>query len=145
MQIKLDPISKSRIDEVDFTQLSFGRSFADHMLVAEYADGAWQSVNIQPYGPLSYQPAMMSLHYGQAIFEGMKAFRSVAGDVLVFRPEENLKRFNKSALRMCMPEIPAEIFLGGLKNYWKSIRLGCLSRRDVRYIFGLLCLQRMNM
>ena len=116
MQITFNPIAKSRIDQVDFKQLSFGRSFADHMLVAEYADGAWQSVNIQPYGPLSYQPAMMSLHYGQAIFEGMKGYRSASGDVLVFRPEENLKRFNKSAHRMCMPEVPEEIFLGGLKK-----------------------------
>lgn len=131
MQITFDPISKSRIDEVDFNQLSFGRSFADHMLVAEYANGAWQRVNIQPYGPLSYQPAMMSLHYGQAIFEGMKGYRSAAGDILVFRPEENLKRFNKSALRMCMPEVPAEIFLGGLKKLleidkaWVPQQEGC--------------------
>ena len=131
MQITFEPISKSRIDEVDFNQLTFGRSFADHMLVAEYANGAWQSVNIQPYGPLSYQPAMMSLHYGQAIFEGMKGYRSASGDVLVFRPEENWKRFNKSARRMCMPEVPEEIFLGGLKKLleidkaWVPQQEGC--------------------
>ena len=131
MQITFNPIVKSRIDEVDFNQLTFGRTFADHMLVAEYANGAWQSVNIQPYGPLSYQPAMMSLHYGQAIFEGMKGYRSAAGDILVFRPEENLKRFNKSAHRMCMPEVPEEIFLGGLKKLldidkaWVPQQEGC--------------------
>ena len=131
MQITFEPISKSRIDEVDFNQLTFGRSFADHMLVAEYANGAWQSVNIQPYGPLSYQPAMMSLHYGQAIFEGMKGYRSASGNVLVFRPEENWKRFNKSARRMCMPEVPEEIFLGGLKKLleidkaWVPQQEGC--------------------
>jgi branched-chain amino acid aminotransferase len=116
MKTILNKISTSRINEIDFDNLSFGRSFADHMLVAEYADGAWQSVSIQPYGPLSYQPAMMSLHYGQAIFEGMKAYRSKEGEILVFRPEENFKRFNKSAARMCMPEVPEEIFLGGLKE-----------------------------
>lgn len=116
MQIPIQKTPISRLSEVDFDNLAFGRSFADHMLVAEYAEGAWKSVQIRPYGPLSYQPAMMSIHYGQSIFEGMKAYRSKKGEVLVFRPEENLKRFNKSALRMCMPEVPEEIFLGGLKQ-----------------------------
>jgi branched-chain amino acid aminotransferase len=131
MEIQIHPIQKSRIDEVDFNNLAFGRSFADHMLIAEYANGAWQSMTIQPYGPLSYQPAMMSIHYGQSIFEGMKGYRSAKGDVLVFRPEENFKRFNKSAVRMCMPEIPEEIFLGGLKklleidNAWVPNKEGC--------------------
>lgn len=131
MEIQIHPISKSRINEVDFNNLAFGRSFADHMLVAEYADGAWQSMTIQPYGPLSYQPAMMSIHYGQSIFEGMKGYRSSKGDVLVFRPQENFKRFNKSAVRMCMPEVPEDIFLGGLKklleidNAWVPEKEGC--------------------
>jgi branched-chain amino acid aminotransferase len=131
MQTSLNTIATSRINEIDFDNLSFGRSFADHMLVAEYADGAWQSVSIQPYGPLSYQPAMMSLHYGQSIFEGMKAYRSPNDEILVFRPEENLKRFNKSAVRMCMPEVPEEIFLGGLKQLleldkqWVPNKEGC--------------------
>ena len=131
MQIPIQKTPTSRLSEVDFDNLAFGRSFADHMLVAEYADGAWKSVQIQPYGTLSYQPAMMSIHYGQSIFEGMKAYRSKKGEVLIFRPEENLKRFNKSALRMCMPEVPEEIFLGGLKqlieldNAWVPEKEGC--------------------
>jgi branched-chain amino acid aminotransferase len=131
MHTSLNTIATSRINEIDFDNLSFGRSFADHMLIAEYANGAWQSVSIQPYGPLSYQPAMMSLHYGQSIFEGMKAYRSQNDEILVFRPEENLKRFNKSALRMCMPEVPEEIFLGGLKQLleldkqWVPDKEGC--------------------
>jgi len=131
MEIKIHPIEKSRIDEVDFNNLTFGRSFADHMLIAEYANGTWNSMTIQPYGPLSYQPAMMSIHYGQSIFEGMKGYRSAKGDVLVFRPQENLKRFNKSAVRMCMPEVPEEIFLGGLKKLleidhsWVPDKEGC--------------------
>lgn len=116
MQITIQKTPKSRLSEVDFDHLAFGRTFADHMLVAEYADGAWRSVKIQPYGSLTYQPAMMAIHYGQAIFEGMKAYRSKKGEVLVFRPQENMKRFNKSAARMCMPEVPEEIFLGGLKQ-----------------------------
>lgn len=131
MHTSLNTIATSRINEIDFDNLSFGRSFADHMLIAEYANGAWQSVSIQPYGPLTYQPAMMSLHYGQSIFEGMKAYRSKNDEILVFRPEENLKRFNKSALRMCMPEVPEEIFLGGLKQLleldkqWVPDKEGC--------------------
>lgn len=131
MQIIIHKIEQSRIAEVDFNNLAFGKSFADHMLVAEYADGTWQSATIQPYGPLSYQPAMMSLHYGQAIFEGMKAYRSKSGEVLVFRPQENMKRFNKSAARMCMPEVPEELFLGGLKKLleldqaWVPSKEGC--------------------
>jgi len=131
MQITIHKIEQSRIAEVDFNNLAFGKSFADHMLVAEYADGAWKSATIQPYGPLSYQPAMMSLHYGQAIFEGMKAYRSQSGEVLVFRPQENMKRFNKSAARMCMPEVPEELFLGGLKQLleldqaWVPSNEGC--------------------
>ncbi len=131
MQIHIQTTPSSRIDQVDFDHLAFGRSFADHMLVAEYANGAWQSVTIQPYGPLEYQPAMMSLHYGQAIFEGMKGYRSVSGDIQVFRPEENMKRFNKSATRMCMPEVPKEIFLDGLRTLlkldqaWVPAKEGC--------------------
>lgn len=131
MQIHIQPISNSRIDQVDFDNLTFGRSFADHMLVAEYANGAWQSATIQPYGPLSYQPAMMSLHYGQSIFEGMKGYRSASGDIQVFRPEENMKRFNKSAFRMCMPEVPEDLFLGGLRTLlkldqaWVPAKEGC--------------------
>jgi branched-chain amino acid aminotransferase len=131
MQITIQKTPTSRLSEVDFGNLPFGRIFADHMLVAEYADGSWKSVQIQPYGPLTYQPAMMSIHYGQSIFEGMKAYRSKKGEVLVFRPEENMKRFNKSALRMCMPEVPEEIFLGGLKqlieldNAWVPENEGC--------------------
>jgi branched-chain amino acid aminotransferase len=106
VQIEIHQIEKSRIDTVDFDNLVFGRSFADHMLVVDYKDGAWQTPQIVPYGPISYTPAMMSLHYGQAIFEGMKAYKNAEGEILVFRPHDNWARLNKSAVRMCMPEIP---------------------------------------
>ena len=114
IQIDVHPIEKSRIDAVDFNNLVFGRSFADHMLCVDYKDGEWQTPQIVPFGPISYSPAMMSLHYGQAIFEGMKAYKNADGEIFVFRPEENWKRLNKSALRMCMPEVPEEIFMDGL-------------------------------
>ncbi len=119
MNIELQKVAQSRIGTVDFKNLPFGRIFSDHMFVAEYADGEWVSQKIVPFGPMSYSPAMMSLHYGQAIFEGMKAYKIGSGDISIFRPLENWKRFNKSALRMCMPEVPEEIFMGGLSELLK--------------------------
>lgn len=114
MNIELQKVAQSRIGSVDFKNLPFGRIFSDHMFVAEYDNGEWVSQKIVPYGPISYAPAMMSLHYGQAIFEGMKAYMTESGDITIFRPLENWARLNKSAVRMCMPEVPEEIFMGGL-------------------------------
>jgi branched-chain amino acid aminotransferase len=131
IQIDIHPIEKSRIDAVDFDNLVFGRSFADHMLSVDYKDGEWQTPQIVPFGPISYSPAMMSLHYGQAIFEGMKAYKNADGEIFVFRPEENWKRLNKSAFRMCMPEVPEEIFMEGLTELlrldaaWIPAKEGC--------------------
>lgn len=89
---------------------------SDHMLVAEYYDGRWTEVSIVPYGDLTISPSMSSLHYGQAIFEGIKGYKFADDTVSIFRPDENWKRFNKSAARLQMPEVPEEIFLGGLKK-----------------------------
>ncbi|MFY7887459.1 MAG: branched-chain amino acid aminotransferase [Spirosomataceae bacterium] len=131
LQIEIHPIEKSRIDTVDFDNLVFGRTFADHMLVIDYKDGAWQTPQIVPYGPITFSPAMMSLHYGQAIFEGMKAYKNAAGEVLVFRPQANLNRLNQSAVRMCMPEIPENMFMEGLTELlrldaaWIPAKPGC--------------------
>lgn len=119
LQIDIHQIEKSRIDTVDFDNLVFGRSFADHMLMVDYKDGEWQTPQILPYGPISYSPAMMSLHYGQAIFEGMKAYKDEQDAIWLFRPDENYKRFNKSAVRMAMPEVPEDIFMNGLKELLK--------------------------
>jgi branched-chain amino acid aminotransferase len=92
---------------------------SDHMLVAEYENGEWENARIVPYGELSLLPAISALHYGQAIFEGMKAYRMENGEVAIFRPQANLDRFNLSAERMCMPAIPADIFIGGLEQLIK--------------------------
>ncbi|MEY4538794.1 MAG: hypothetical protein RLZZ306_551 [Bacteroidota bacterium] len=116
LQIDIHPIEKSRIDTVDFDNLIFGRSFSDHMLSVDYQNGEWQTPQIIPFGDITFSPAMMSLHYGQAIFEGMKAYKSPTGEILVFRPQENWKRLNKSAERMCMPPVPEEIFMEGLSE-----------------------------
>ena len=117
--IKINKIAKSRVTDYDVNDVPFGKCFSDHMLVAEYSDGKWQTTTISPYGdvPLSY--AMSALHYGQAIFEGMKAYKNEKGEVSLFRPLENFKRLNKSAIRMCMPEVPEEIFMGGLLELLK--------------------------
>jgi branched-chain amino acid aminotransferase len=101
----------SRLDQVDFANLDFGRVFSDHMFLMEYEDGEWQRGRIEPYGPFTMSPASMVFHYGQAIFEGMKAYRQRDGQVSIFRPGMNIARFNKSAVRMCMPPIPEDIFM----------------------------------
>lgn len=93
------------------SNLSFGRTFTEHMVVIPYKDGAWQIGDVKPYGPLSLDPSASSLHYGQSIFEGFKAFSQPDGSVKTFRPEANAARFNRSATRMAMPSIPAELFL----------------------------------
>lgn len=110
----MHPVGKSRITEVDFDNLKFGASFADHMFVVDYQNGQWGQGEIMPYGPWSFDPSMAALHYGQAIFEGLKAYRTPGGDVQIFRPYANFERFNLSALRMSMPEVTEELFIGGM-------------------------------
>jgi branched-chain amino acid aminotransferase len=114
IDISVEKIKKSRVSEYDINNVPFGKCFSDHMFVAEYADGKWQKASIMPYGdvPLSY--ATSAFHYGQAIFEGMKAYKNEKGEVALFRPLENFKRLNKSAIRMAMPEVPEELFMNGL-------------------------------
>lgn len=116
LPIEITPISQSRINEVDFSDLKFGKSFSDHMFVADYSDGQWHNLQILPYQPLSFNPAMSALHYGQAIFEGMKAYRNIENEIVVFRPEANWERLNHSAERLCMPAIPKDIFMSGLQQ-----------------------------
>ena len=115
----IHPIDKSRLSTVDFNNLPFGKVFSDHMLVADYEDGHWKSVRIVPYGPIELMPAISALHYGQAIFEGMKAYKNAEGEIFLFRSQENFKRYNLSSDRMCMPAIPKEIFIDGLKELLK--------------------------
>ncbi|NIK74514.1 branched-chain amino acid aminotransferase [Thermonema lapsum] len=119
MNIEIQTTAKSRLPEVDFDNLRFGHVFSDHMLVADYADGEWKSCKIVPFAPLTFSPAMATLHYGQSIFEGLKAYKSEQGEILVFRPYDNYKRMLRSAERMCMPPIPEEIFMEGLRELLK--------------------------
>lgn len=114
--IEVEQTTSSRLAQVDFENLKFGQTMSDHMLVAEYNNGAWQSVKIVPYGNIVLSPSSSFIHYGQSIFEGIKAFKHENGDISIFRPDQNHERFNKSAARLEMPTVPAEIFMDGLKT-----------------------------
>lgn len=116
VSISIHPTGKSRIAEFDFNKITFGKQFADHMFIADFAGGQWKDLQIAPYGPIPMNPSMSALHYGQAIFEGMKAYKNEKGEVALFRPLDNHKRINISAERMAMPTIPEEIFMGGLSK-----------------------------
>jgi branched-chain amino acid aminotransferase len=116
MEIKITPVSKSRVNDLDLSTAVFGKVFSDHMLVADFENGNWKEPEIVPYGRMELSPSISALHYGQAIFEGMKAYKNEAGDILLFRAADNHKRLNISAERMCMPSVPEEIFIGGLKK-----------------------------
>ena len=114
MSIRVQPAPTSRIDEVDFENLVFGRQFSDHMFVADYVDGSWQDPRIVPFGTMTLHPACMALHYGQSVFEGMKASKSKDGEPMLFRPEEHAKRINASCRRMMMPDFPEDLFVEAL-------------------------------
>lgn len=116
LPINITKITNSKISEVDFENLTFGSVFTDHMLVCDYKNGSWQTPEIIPYAPFLMDPSSKVFHYGQAIFEGMKAFKDENDSIWLFRPDENCKRFNKSAARMAMAEIDENIFLEGLNQ-----------------------------
>lgn len=115
-QIQIEKTKQSRLSQVDFQNLKFGQIMSDHMLVANYDNGTWTDVSIVPYGDLSISPSLSALHYGQAIFEGIKAYKFADNTVSIFRPDQNWDRFNKSAARLQMPEVPEGIFIEGLKK-----------------------------
>lgn len=114
-EIKIQKTPSSRIHQMDPDNLQFGKLYADHMYIANYENGAWQTPQIIPYGNLSLSPATTFFHYGQAIFEGVKAYRNQEGEVTIFRPYDNWKRMNVSAHRMGMPDVPEELFIDGMK------------------------------
>ena len=114
--MKITKTIQSKIENTDFDNLSFGKCFSDHMFSISYKNNKWQNPEILPYGPLSLNPGTHVFHYGQAIFEGMKAYKNEQGETLLFRPHENIKRLNRSADRMCMPRIDDDIFMQGLRT-----------------------------
>ena len=116
LDIQVTKIGKSRINELDLNNLPFGKYMTDHMLEVDYEGGEWKEVKIRPYQDLSLSPALSALHYGQSIFEGIKAYKDQDGKAFIFRPMDNFRRFNISAERMRMPAIPEEIFIEGMRR-----------------------------
>jgi branched-chain amino acid aminotransferase len=118
-EIKINKTKASRLDSVDFENIQFGRVFSDHMFVGDYAGGKWQNFEILPFQNLEYNPAFNSLHYGQSVFEGMKAHLDADNNVVLFRPMDNFARLNRSCERLCMATIDPQIMLDGLSELVK--------------------------
>ena len=114
--LKITPVKESKISSVDFSNLAFGTVFTDHMFICDYKNGAWQTPEIKPYGPMQMDPSAKVFHYGQAVFEGMKAYKDGQGKIWMFRPDENYRRINRSAERLAIPAFPEEYFFDGLNQ-----------------------------
>ena len=117
--IKIKKTAKSHISEVDFNDLGFGKIISDHMLVSDYKDGEWNNTRIEPFGEISFAPTMLALHYGQMVFEGMKAFRMKDGNISIFRIKKHYERLVRSMERMCMPSMSYRLFEEGIVNLIK--------------------------
>jgi branched-chain amino acid aminotransferase len=116
MDITITKAERSKLHDLNLENLPFGKYFTDHMLEADYENGEWKNVEIKPYQPLVLDPSIAALHYGQSIFEGIKAYKDEEGNAYIFRVGDNFERFNISADRMQMPAVPEEIFIDGMKQ-----------------------------
>ena len=116
MEILITKAERSKLQEMELENSPFGRHFTDHMLEADFENGEWKNVEIKPFQPLLLNPSLAALHYGQAIFEGIKAYKDQQGNAYIFRPHDNFRRFNISAERMQMPQVPEEIFMEGMRQ-----------------------------
>lgn len=129
--ISIQRTAHSRLAETDFKNLGFGSCISDHMLIADYKNGVWQEPHIVPFGEIGMTPAILALHYGQAVFEGMKAFRMQDGRLNMFRPHRHHQRFLRSLDRMCMPAIAEDLFIHALAAIvrtdaaWVPAQEGC--------------------
>ena len=119
MDIKLSKVKSSKISKVDFSDLGFCKYYTDHMFVCEYENNEWKNFRIIPFQDLNLSPACTTLHYGQTIFEGLKAYKNEKDEILIFRPDKNAKRFNSSAERMCMPSLPEKYFINSIEELLK--------------------------
>lgn len=117
--MKIEKIKESRINTVDFKNLDFGGVFTDHMYSCDFIDGEWINSEITPYKPITVSPASRVFHYGQACFEGMKAFKDNDDKTWLFRPVDNYERITKSSKRLAMPEFPKDLFFNALHNLLK--------------------------
>ena len=117
--ITVETSKTSKINSVDFSNLDFGRLFTDHMFVCDYKDGKWQNPKITPYQAMTIDPSARVFHYGQAVFEGMKAYKDEDGKTFLFRPKQNFDRINKSSERLAMPAFREDYFFEGLEALLK--------------------------
>ena len=118
-QIEIIKAKTTKINDVDFEHLSFGKTFSDHMLSCDFKDGKWQAPKVVPYQPIVLDPSAKIFHYGQSVFEGMKAYKDSSDNVWLFRPLDNFKRLNISSKRLSIPELPEDYFMEGLKALLK--------------------------
>lgn len=116
MDILITKAEQSKLQNLNTNNLPFGKYFSDHMLEADFENGQWKNAEIKPYQPLLLSPSVAALHYGQAIFEGIKAYKDRKGNAFIFRPVDNFNRFNISAARMQMPTVPEELFMEGMRQ-----------------------------
>lgn len=113
--INITKVVRSKLKDINLENIPFGKYFTDHMLEVDYEDGEWKNPEIKPYQPLLLDPSLAAIHYGQSIFEGVKAYKNTDGEAFIFRPLDNFKRFNISAERMQMPQVPEHIFMEGMR------------------------------
>lgn len=113
--IEIIKAKTTKINDVDFDNLKFGHVFSDHMLECNYKDGKWHAPKVVPYHPITLDPSAKIFHYGQSVFEGMKAYKDADKNVWLFRPLDNFKRLNISSKRLAIPELPENYFMDGLK------------------------------
>ncbi len=119
IDLKIQKVEKSKIEDYDLENLVFGTIFTDHMLIMEYKNEKWYTPEIVPYGPISLEPSICSLHYAQIGFEGLKAFKTTDNKINIFRIDKNCERFEKTCERLCMPKVPKEVFIEGIKELVK--------------------------
>lgn len=112
-------VTRTRVGEVDFENLEFGRVFSDHMFMSRFAKGAWNSPKIVPYGNIDIAPSLCTLHYGQTVFDGLKAYRTVNGTIALFRPDKYHARFNRWAARLCIPPVDKDLFMEAITELCK--------------------------
>lgn len=119
MSLHIEKIAKSKFENIDFSNLTFGDIFTDHMYECDFENGEWQTPIIRPYQALTIDPSAKVFHYGQAVFEGMKAYKDDNDEIWLFRPDQNQERLNISAERLDMPAFPKDLFFEGLTTLLK--------------------------
>lgn len=130
MDISVTRVERSKLQDISLDNMPFGRYFTDHMLEADFENGEWKNFEIKPYQPLVLSPSVAAIHYGQAIFEGIKAYKDPEGNAFIFRPQDNYRRFNVSAARMNMPTVPEDLFMEGMRKLIELDKSWIPSRHD---------------